>query len=448
MLPPRLSLLALWMTAATACRIVPSDETDGVTPPQTEPDPIPWCESVYPGIDEEFVLEREDGTWVRVPALAVPSAAYYCIEDGVGALPGPEWGPVYSPAVRFTGTTQTFSPQYTFRIPFDGDADRAAVLVGDGSGGWRVPEDMGAYPVDLDEGGMAMFAPYHLFGQFVVVGLPPVAEQSEAIQGPTDLLLVVDDGPGMAPLQQQLRAQLDWESLREDVRVGVIRADVTEGGGLRVLPGGARWLDDPGAATDAEIDALVLLGETGGAPSTGLQALESALSEPTLSGTNSGFLRAEAQLTVLLLTNRDDAGSAPPSQTQAVFASAKPAYFQFRSLLIAGDPGGCTGTNGSAADAMRYRQALAGEALSACDPSWLAALDDFGQASLRGRRHHLALADTPDLSAPIRGTATGVGVLPLEEDLGYDPDRNAAYFAAPLGPEFDTLFVQYTSVTP
>jgi hypothetical protein len=151
-----------------------------------------------------------------------------------------------------------------------------------------------------------------------------------------DLLFVIDDSEGMAPLQAALTAGIGalLDGLAgADYRIGVVSTDlgidpysgpgctVAGGAGGRLLnlprlPGcvgpGERFLTrtntaDPGAA----FACIASLGENGCGFERPLEAALRALG-PAMPATNQGFLRSAASLLIVIVSNEDDCSAADP----------------------------------------------------------------------------------------------------------------------------------------
>jgi hypothetical protein len=178
-----------------------------------------------------------------------------------------------------------------------------------------------------------------------------------------DILWLVDNSPKMAQAQGTLADNFDAfiSDLAQaeppvNYHLGIVTTDaVTEGGALRALrdAGGSeipgadseplRYIacNDPnlsdvcnvGSATDAEtvFRETVQVGIEGTPIERGLLSVQLALSEPNRSGINSGFLRDDAALYVIAISEEDDSSchqfeTDPATSTQIGTHGGRPVY--------------------------------------------------------------------------------------------------------------------------
>ena len=162
----------------------------------------------------------------------------------------------------------------------------------------------------------------------------PLAEQPDAL-GPTiwqdefqqrtveasDVLFVVDDSCSMEDEQEELADNFDnfiqeFEGTNLDFHIGVTRGDLSmsesEWGVLEQLPDGSRWIDADTADPVSSFNEIANVGAGGsGECEMGLQASFSALTYQSNPGApNDGFYRADAMLTLVILSDEIDHGGA------------------------------------------------------------------------------------------------------------------------------------------
>lgn len=168
-----------------------------------------------------------------------------------------------------------------------------------------------------------------------------------------DVLWLVDNSSSMLDEQAQLGREFAsfvdaLSTLGADVHLAAVSTDISEGGVFRRTPGDViaegcfrppaeldycgqrdpvlRTADykvdpnDPGSAIDAErlTEAFRCIGQTGdcGEPiEMGLDAVRLALSPENLAGPNQGFLRDDAYLVVIVLSDEDDCSQNGASNT-------------------------------------------------------------------------------------------------------------------------------------
>jgi len=136
----------------------------------------------------------------------------------------------------------------------------------------------------------------------------------QAPQAEVDILFVVDSSESMQEEQQRLAARfddfivyLDEVETLMDFHVGVITTDLDPAN-----PDAGRLLGYPPVLTRDVVGYVdlfkerVLVGIGGSGMEQGLEASFVALSEPLVSDANAGFLRAEAQLVLIYVSDEDD----------------------------------------------------------------------------------------------------------------------------------------------
>jgi hypothetical protein len=131
-----------------------------------------------------------------------------------------------------------------------------------------------------------------------------------------DVLFVVDNSGSMFNDQQQLANNfanfIDEAGVGGglvDFHIGVTSTDVLSPDALEGrLVSPPAVLDGNTPGLEATFADHVALGTDGAGLELGLEAMRLALSEPNLSGANAGFHRAEAALSVIVVTDEDDAG--------------------------------------------------------------------------------------------------------------------------------------------
>lgn len=151
-----------------------------------------------------------------------------------------------------------------------------------------------------------------------------------------DVLFVVDDSSSMSDDQQRLAANFDGFFGRAiagsdvDVRLAVTTTDMESRlGGLVAPAGGAPFLDRSTAMLPLAFANRVSVGTNGSTDERGLDALEAAL----LKSENARFLRDDAALAVVIVSDEEDAGHRDPKETITALRTLKPAGVP---ILVAG----------------------------------------------------------------------------------------------------------------
>jgi hypothetical protein len=198
-----------------------------------------------------------------------------------------------------------------------------------------------------------------------------------------DLLIVVDDSPAMAPLQDHLQAGFQQiagvlDALESggapDLHVGVITGDLCTRSDVTIpylsdrVHAGQRLRSYSGTLAGA-LGALGDAGATGCDRPQLLEAMRRALSSPA----NRGFLREHALLQVIFITDEDDRSDGDPAQYASFLTGLEPAG----DVMVTGVVGPCTTSAWSASSAPRLEAVIhqlgtTGDTLPICSPD----LDD------------------------------------------------------------------------
>ena len=129
-----------------------------------------------------------------------------------------------------------------------------------------------------------------------------------------DILLVVDDSCSMAPYQAQLGANfsqfISWFVEADvDYQIGVITTDIetpTKSGRIQ-----GQVITPETENASGVFSSIVNVGINGSGFETGLEAARMALTEPVISTANAGFLRPEASLSIIFVSDEQDGSPAP-----------------------------------------------------------------------------------------------------------------------------------------
>lgn len=301
----------------------------------------------------------------------------------------------------------------------------------------------------------------------------PLAEQPDAL-GPTiwsdefqqrtveasDVLFVVDDSCSMEDEQEELAANFDnfiqeFEGTNLDFHIGVTRGDLSgpdsDWGVLETLSDGARWIDADTVDAVSEFNTIANVGSAGsGACEMGLQASFSALTyQSNPGGPNDGFYRADAMLTLVIVSDEIDHGGAfsPLGNCEGIqpveyipwWLYSLKGYANQDKLIftaIIGDrPGGCGSGEDGADEGEGYWDvvdAVGGHFLSVCSDDWADFLTQLGFEAA-GLKTSFQLRRIPVESTIV------VELDGVEQQLGvvwtYDRTRNAIDFPLEYVPE-------------
>jgi hypothetical protein len=193
----------------------------------------------------------------------------------------------------------------------------------------------------------------------------------QAPQFEADILFVVDNSGSMQDEQDSLIAGFEgfiakaaaWEV---DYHIGVITTDVYGGGG-NLVENPLKWVDSDSWPFFAEMASV---GIQGSGDEQGLRTAWMALQAPKLipGGTNHGFLRNDALLAIVWISDEDDHSTAPVGGYVDFFKGLRPEG-KVRGYAVVGDPlwdspeedGGCGGGAGNAGVFGPNQGALAGD---------------------------------------------------------------------------------------
>lgn len=151
--------------------------------------------------------------------------------------------------------------------------------------------------------------------QGVKFDLPPASNnfgQSITYNNKVDILWIVDNSSSMLQHQQSLSAQVPGlvtklNDLKLDYHMAIV---TTSMGGLN--PDGGRFIGSPKFLTPVcpdlvnNLTSRMIVGEAGSNNERGLDSMEKALSPSYLANEGAGFLRADALLVVIALSDEDD----------------------------------------------------------------------------------------------------------------------------------------------
>lgn len=190
-----------------------------------------------------------------------------------------------------------------------------------------------------------------------------------------DLLIVVDNSGSMSDEQQRLADNAlniinGLQAYSSDYQIAVITTDSSSLRGPIINRNSA----DP----VLELESQVTAGTSGYGLEKGIEKSVDALSNPSIAGTGSAFLRQSARLVIVWISDEDDYSGMPPlTDIVATLWSLKPAPSDVVSLAIVGDiPRGCD----YADPGFRYIELtnmLGGNWISICDANWQTAFEQL-----------------------------------------------------------------------
>ncbi|MFO0722592.1 MAG: choice-of-anchor D domain-containing protein [Myxococcota bacterium] len=234
-----------------------------------------------------------------------------------------------------------------------------------------------------------------------------------------DVLLVVDDSGSMSPYQTLLSQAASTFTARGDAagasyNIAIVTTDGTPGitGTMRGTP---HVISSTDPNRNAELSNTVTgVGINGAGVEEAFRCAATALTDPTLlTGQNSGFLRANANLVVVILSDEDDQSPSASLQYVDQLRNRSPGAPSVTFYALSGGVAGCTGINGVAAPTPRYNeavQATGGFIESICDTSFVPAITRIADAVFTRGRQRYPLT-TPPAPGSI-SVSVGGAVLP------------------------------------
>ncbi|OQW46114.1 MAG: hypothetical protein A4S09_16905 [Proteobacteria bacterium SG_bin7] len=144
-----------------------------------------------------------------------------------------------------------------------------------------------------------------------------------------DILLVVDNSGSMEKHQEYLANSAPGltsrlESLGFDFQIAVTSTDLSQQGQRGRFVGDQKILASGQPQLDQKLRKYILLGSQGSSQEEGLGAAKRALSSPLVEGENAGFLRSDAFLIILILSNENDYSSDKAQDYVDFFNELKP----------------------------------------------------------------------------------------------------------------------------
>jgi hypothetical protein len=343
-----------------------------------------------------------------------------------GGSPCPEFFLTATPAIPTGGLQLAPGALTTFRAkyhPIDYGADSGAIAIAAVQAGQNV-----TYLVSLA-------------GTGDMSGLQTDTFQQQ-VKPKADVLLIVDDSCSMTDKQMSLgtnfAAFLQYaQATGTDWQIGVTTTDaappictfgICQGGLVNGKLLGNPKVLSPATPNVATVFAQRVIVGTNGGTETGLEAAVKALTPPLITADNAGFLRYDANLAVVVVSDAGDQGGQPYSyylnRLRNVKGYQRANMFTFNDIgpYLASPPSGCTYDDYT--DSATYHQLVAdtsGVQAEICTTNWATKLQDLGKTAF-GFRTTFYLSAEPDL--------TGGRMLDVKIDGAPVPNGDFTYDAA------------------
>ncbi|MCG3172095.1 MAG: hypothetical protein GMKNLPBB_00240 [Myxococcota bacterium] len=263
-----------------------------------------------------------------------------------------------------------------------------------------------------------------------------------------DILWVIDSSPTMKDEQEKLAANFKsfisfMESSGVDYQLGVTDMDLQTPGRQGALQGSTKIITSSMQNREALFAANVKLPSTGNADEQGFTAAVRALTPPLITGVNKGFLRPEAALFIIFVSDEDDKSPGPIEHYYRFFEQLKgPGNENIISISGIVIPfGGCPqGTQVGArfSDLAKRTGGLQG---NLCASDFSKDLESLG-FSAAGLKERFPLSDAPEPDT-LRVEVDGKQVDPPA--WSYQADKNVVVFARNSIPKSNaTVKISYT----
>ncbi|MFT3711222.1 MAG: choice-of-anchor D domain-containing protein [Archangium sp.] len=266
--------------------------------------------------------------------------------------------------------------------------------------------------------------------------------------GRTDILLVVDNSCSMGDEQQELANNFasfisSASMSTADWHIGVVSTDTAEQGVLRRVPLEPVVLQ-PSTPNVAQVFAnRVNLGTSGSGFEQPFECMRMAVSEPNKSGLNSSFLRADAFLAVVVVTDALEQSPSSVGSYLAALRAAKGGRRDRASVSVVGpfSPVSATCSTEGAVDDGRYQTAVTqtgGVRSDICTTNWANDLQAISR-SVFGSQREFELTGVARGMSEITVTIDG---MPVTTGWSYDAAQNRVVFTTPP-PSGSVIVISY-----
>ncbi len=324
-----------------------------------------------------------------------------------------------------------------------------------------VGSDSGAVAIDAIQNGQSITYLVGLQGRGDTTGVQ-IDTYTQDLQPKADILLVIDDSCSMQDKQNALASNFSSfiqyaVAANVDYQIGVTTTTVPQSESVPGFPTfnytnwGGHLVKDSSThlkivkpttpAVSAVFSRLVNVGTNGSGGETPIEAAVLALTPPVISAENAGFLRADANLAVVIISDAEDQSPQPVTYYQNLLVNVKGfqrlSYFTFSAITphLPSAPSPCT-YDSSSANSARYNpivQYTSGVSDEICNTNWASALQNLGRTAF-GFRTQFYLNNAPDqVMAPVTVRVNGVVVPGCAQEAGcatwwYDAASNSIKF--------------------
>lgn len=365
---------------------------------------------------------------------------------GGPACPGtqacPEFFLVQSPNIPATGLTLTQgSAPVTMQVRY------SPIDLG---------SDSGAIALDVTQSGQQVQYLVAIQGRGDTTGRQTDTFQQDQ-QPRADILLVVDDSCSMYDKQVSLSNNFSSfiqyaVTANVDYQIGVVTTDVSFNGVLRTTTAGGKYLSNTTPNVQTHFSSLVRVGTSGSATEQALESATRALTPPNIAGANVGFVRPDANLAVVVVSDAGDQSNQPVSYYENLLINVKGfsrlSNFTFSVIgpFLTSPPSGCT--YDSPGGATRFTSLITrtgGVREEICNSNWSTTLQGLGRTAF-GFRTQFFLSNTPDTSGGGTINVLINGQVAPPSTYTYDAASNSVRFQPNTTPQpGQTLTVDYAT---
>lgn len=279
----------------------------------------------------------------------------------------------------------------------------------------------------------------------------PTGSQTETFTqsaAAVDILFVIDDSCSMADEQAALSTNFaafmsSASQSSGDWHIGVVTTDATNRKGVLVQGMGSPSFLTPATPNVAGVFAnKVQVGTSGSGLEQPYLSMSLAVTAPNRTGANAGFLRTDASLAVIIVTDAVEQSPNAVGSYLTTLRQVKNNRPELLSISVVGPfsaPSASCNTEGLVDDG-RYEDALtatSGVKADICTANWAMDLEAISR-NVFGARRTFELAGTPRNAGSITVKVDGVAVAGWR----LDTTRNAIVFTSPPAP-MSTITVDY-----
>ena len=256
-----------------------------------------------------------------------------------------------------------------------------------------------------------------------------------------DILFVIDDSGSMGPFQSELELNIqDFLSVLFTMSVDYNISFITTTNHIPVGQIINNLLADPLFESEMQLGSI---GISGSGIEKGLEKSYLALSDSSVLGYGSGFLREHAALSIIYISDENDYSLQHTSFYESYFKSLKHLDTMVSSYAIIGDPpSGCSINNRSADFGELYYDLsilLGGGYYSICNSNWGTQMQNLAWNVIYNGNFELSESN------PVESTIVVYNNGVLQTDWTYDSNSNSITFGSGSVPvEGDNIAIEYS----